>query len=109
MLAMAFGKRCPPFDKQKEVPAFFKALRLSAKTVDEAPPLDELPFLKYIPERWAPWKTAYKEVKKTQRELYFGLLEEAEKRVEKGESLGSFMEDVVRHREESGMSREAAA
>lgn len=108
MMCMSFGKRCLPFDKDHP-PIFFKALRLSAKIVDEAPPIDEIPILKYVPEWWAPWKVGYKKVKAMQREVYFGLLEEAEARVARGESAGSFMEDVIQHREELGMSREAAA
>jgi hypothetical protein len=70
------------------------------------PPVDFLPILKYVPERWAPWKTLCKEVRKAQRTLYFGLLAECEERVKRGEENGSYMEEVVKRQEEFGMTRE---
>jgi len=108
MLSIAFGKRCPPFDTH-ETPIFFTALRLAGKVVAEAPPIDLVPILKYVPKRWASWKAGCKQVRTLQRRMYFGLLEEAETRLARGESTGCFMEDVIQRREELGMSRETAA
>jgi len=51
--------------------------------------------MKYIPERWASWKTEVKVTRNLQRELYFGLLEQVEARVQKGLSNGCFMETVI--------------
>ena len=71
------------------------------------PPVDFLPILKYVPERWAPWKTLYKEVRKVQRKLYFGLLTECERaRVKRGEENSSYMEEVVKRQEEFEMTRD---
>jgi len=75
----------------------------------EGPPVDLIPILKYVPERWAPWKVICRQARTLQRRLYFGLLEEVETRLARGDSTGCFMEDVIQRRDESGMSRDAAA
>jgi hypothetical protein len=72
------------------------------------PPVDLLPVLNYIPERWAPWKRACKEIRRRQRELYFGLYEECEERVAREEENGCYMETVIQKKGEFGMSREVA-
>lgn len=70
------------------------------------PPIDLLPVLRYIPERWAPWKTACAEVRKRQREVYFGLLSECQRRLAKGEENGCYIEQVLMRQEEFGLSEE---
>lgn len=70
------------------------------------PPVDLLTFLKYVPERWAPWKTLCKDVRRLQRELYFGLLTEMEERLKKGQENGCFMEEIASRQQEFGLSRE---
>lgn len=50
--------------------------------------MDILPILAMVPERWAPWKTLCREVRRLQRKLYFGLLEECEKRLEDDKHTG---------------------
>jgi hypothetical protein len=62
--------------------------------------------LQWVPQRWAGWKRLCVEVKRLQRELYFGLLGECEERLAKGEEEnGCWMEEVKRS-EEFGMTRE---
>lgn len=73
------------------------------------PPVDLLPFLKYIPEGWpgASWKRIAKEIRRLQREIYFGLMDSCEDRVKKGdEDRGYLMEKIVKRQEEFGMTRE---
>jgi hypothetical protein len=70
------------------------------------PPVDLLTFLKYVPERWAPWKTLCKEVRRLQREMYFGLLTECEERIRNTKDNGSYIEEVVKRQKEFGMTRE---
>jgi hypothetical protein len=70
------------------------------------PPIDLLTFLKHVPERWAPWKTLCKEVRRLQRELYFGLLTEMEGRLEKGQENGCYMEEIASRQKEFGLTRE---
>jgi hypothetical protein len=58
------------------------------------PPVDFLPFLKYLPPLLAPWKTKCENTRRLQRKLYFGLLRDTEERVAQGHGNGSFMEQV---------------
>ncbi|KDQ57266.1 hypothetical protein JAAARDRAFT_35893 [Jaapia argillacea MUCL 33604] len=107
MMSILYGKRCPRYET-REATAFFHVQHLWEAALEPGahPPVDLLPFLRYIPERWAPWKKLCKEVRKLQRELYFGLLGECEDRVWKGEDSGCFMDEVVLRQEEFAMSRE---
>lgn len=73
------------------------------------PPIDLIPVLKYLPEKWgASWKGICREVKKMQRELYFGLLQEVEDVIKEKEDsgTGAFIEEVLKRREEFGLTRE---
>jgi hypothetical protein len=96
----------------KETTAFFHVQHLWGHVLEPGahPPVDMLPFLKYIPERWAPWKSLCREVRRLQRELYFGLLEECEQRVASVSHGGqeAFMDGVVRRQAELGLTREMA-
>lgn len=104
ILSITYGKRAPRYESY-EPTAFFHVQHLweSALAPGAQPTVDLLPILKYVPERWAPWKTLCKQVRKAQRDLYFGLLAECE---ERGEENGSYMEEVVRRQKEFGMNRE---
>ena len=107
ILSINYGKRSPRYETH-EAKAFWHVLHEweSLLAPGAQPPVDLLPFLKYIPERWAPWKTLCKEVGRLQRELYYGLLTECEERVRDGKENGSYMEEVVKRRKEFGMTRE---
>ena len=72
------------------------------------PPVDLLPILRHVPERWAPWKTLCREVRQLQRELYFGLLEQSERRIKDDNRNGCFMEDILDKSAKFGMDREMA-
>ncbi|KAG2029287.1 cytochrome P450 [Suillus americanus] len=109
LLSIAFGKCCPHPVTEEEI-LFYEGMRLTVQVVSaEGPPVDLLPILKYVPERWAPWKGICREARRLQRRLYFGLLEEAETRLARGESTGCFMEEVIQRQDELGMSKDAAA
>jgi hypothetical protein len=62
--------------------------------IGAVPPVDFLPFLKYLPTPLAPWKTVCEDIRRLQRKIYFGLLREAEERVAQGYENGCFMEQV---------------
>lgn len=68
--------------------------------------MDLIPILKRIPERFAPWKAQARHVRDLQRKLYFGLLDECEKRVASGNENGCFMEEVLAKREELELDHE---
>jgi hypothetical protein len=61
-----------------------------------SPPIDLLPILKWVPERWAPWKSKVKLIRQLHRKLYFGLLEKFERRLERGTSIPCVMESFVK-------------
>ena len=90
-----------------EAKLFRRYIRLFSKTASfEAPPVDHLTFLRYLPDRLAPWKRLWKETRRLQRDLYFGLLQQTERRVSDGVRCGCFMEDILGRQVELGLSRE---
>ena len=106
---MVFGKRVPTCDSQ-DATQFHDYIRLFSKTLAPgAPPVDLVPFLKYIPERWAPWRRLWKETRTLQRSLYFGLLRQAEQRISDGLRNDSYIEDIMDRQIELDLSREMIA
>ncbi|KAJ7595473.1 cytochrome P450, partial [Mycena floridula] len=105
--SVIYGVRSPRFET-REATAFLKMVKLWGKLLEPGahPPVDLLPFLKYVPERWAPWKRACKEIRSLQRDLYFGLLDQCENRLRNGEGNGSYMEKVLERQEALGIDRE---
>ncbi|KAG1869384.1 cytochrome P450, partial [Suillus subalutaceus] len=105
LLSIAFGKRCPRPDTE-EKRLFYEGVRLTVQVVStEGPPVDLLPILKYVPERWAPWKGICREARTLQRRLYFGLLEEAETRLARGESTSCLWKKSFSVKKSSGCQR----
>lgn len=80
IILIIYWKRCSRYETKHAI-AFFEIQHLWEHTLEPGahPPVDLLPFLKYIPERWAHWKGLCADVRKRQRDLYFGLLTEARK------------------------------
>ncbi|CAE7136164.1 unnamed protein product [Rhizoctonia solani] len=107
VLSVLFGKRAPRFETQ-EVADFFEVQHMWEHVLAPGafPPVDSLPFLKWMPRSLARWKDYCDETRRRQRNLYFGLLHEAEERVANGHENGSFMETVLARQGEFGMSRE---
>lgn len=68
--------------------------------------MDMIPILKRVPERFAPWKTLCKKVRRLKRALYFSLLSECEQRIREGRRNGSFIEGIIDRQAEFGMTRE---
>lgn len=58
------------------------------------PPVDVLPFLKFLPNSLASWKTLCENTRRMQRKIYFGLLRETEERMSQGHENGCFIEQV---------------
>lgn len=52
--------------------------------VGAIPPVDLIPSLAYIPERWAPWKTKVSNLERRQTLYYTKLLQESKARAAKG-------------------------
>ncbi|KAJ3839896.1 cytochrome P450 [Lentinula raphanica] len=107
IMSVLYGKRCPRYET-REAASFFEVQHLWGLILEPGsqPPIDLLPFLCYVPRRWAPWKALSEKIRMDQRKLYFGLLDECADRIQKGEENGSFMEEVINRQDESGSSRE---
>ncbi|KAJ7489151.1 cytochrome P450 [Mycena latifolia] len=107
ILSVLYGKRAPRYETP-ETTAFFKAQHEWELVLEPGahPPVDLIPILKYVPERWAKWKRDCKKTRKLQRDLYFGLLDETKERLQRGEENGSYMEEILTRQEEFGMDRE---
>ncbi|KAJ7800590.1 cytochrome P450 [Mycena olivaceomarginata] len=94
ILSVLYGKRSPRYETpQTTAPVLH-------------PPVDMIPILKYVPERWAKWKRDCAKTRKLQRDLYFGLLDETKERLRRCEENGSYMEEILARQEEFGMDRE---
>jgi hypothetical protein len=72
-------------------------------------PLDLVPILQYIPEPFAWWKTATREIRNLEHAFMYGMLAGTEKRAERGESNDSFMDGIIAKQEQLGMTRELIA
>lgn len=106
-MSVVYGIRSPRYET-KEATAFFEMEKRWTQLMEPGahPPVDLLPFLKYVPERWAPWKQACKHVRSLQRNLYFGLLDDCENRLRKGEGNGCYMEEVIERQDALGLDHE---
>ncbi|KAG8896943.1 hypothetical protein FRB99_008554 [Tulasnella sp. 403] len=107
IMSVLYGRRSPRF----QTPAttdFFHVQHLWEHALEPGahPPVDLIPSLQHVPEKFAAWKRLCTEVRTLQRKLYFGLLDEVEKRTGRGEANGCWMETVCERAQEWGMDRE---
>ncbi|KAJ7657112.1 cytochrome P450 [Mycena rosella] len=72
ILSDLYGKRAPRYETP-ETTAFFKAQHEWELVLKPGatPPVDLIPILKYVPERWAKWKRDCTKTRKLQRDLYW--------------------------------------
>ncbi|PBK75561.1 cytochrome P450 [Armillaria solidipes] len=89
ILSVLYGKRCPRYESP-EAKAFFTVNHLWNHTLEPGahPPLYLLPFLRYLP---GSWKDLCKQVRRLQRQMYFGLLDECQARLQHGQETGFFI------------------
>ncbi|KAJ7359893.1 cytochrome P450 [Mycena albidolilacea] len=101
------GRRVPRYETE-EVNAFITTTHDWSALLEPGavPPIDAIPILKLIPERWAKWKRECKRVSTLQRARYFGLVEETRERMRRNQHNGSFMEEVLERQVELGMDDE---
>ncbi|KAJ7443872.1 cytochrome P450 [Mycena latifolia] len=107
ILSVIYGKRAPRYETP-EATELFNALREWSVLLEfgGTPPVDLIPILKLVPERWAKWKQDCRRVRNLQRTLYSRLLDETTERLRRGEENGSYMEEVLAREQELGMDRE---
>ncbi|KAJ7807024.1 cytochrome P450 [Mycena olivaceomarginata] len=103
------GRRLPQYETG-EVTGFFTVMQewIALFGPGAVPPVDAIPILNLIPERWAKWKRDCKRVRDLQRARYFGLFEETRERMRRNQHNGSFMEDVLERQAELGMDDKMA-
>ncbi|KAK7032164.1 hypothetical protein VNI00_013338 [Paramarasmius palmivorus] len=105
-MSILFGKRCPRYESAESA-AFFRANDSWNHALSPSiPPVDLFPFLDYLPEKIAWWKKLARETRQLQRNLYFGLVDECEARMKRGEHNGAFMEDLLNQQNDLGLTRE---
>ncbi|PPQ87190.1 hypothetical protein CVT25_015020 [Psilocybe cyanescens] len=104
--SVLFGKPAPRYNSPESTQYREYTHQLLKTVSPEAAPVDLIPILKYIPERWAPFKQLWRETRRLQRALYFSFLEHTEQKVTSGNKTGSMIEDVLRRQSELGISRE---
>ncbi|KAJ7312237.1 cytochrome P450 [Mycena albidolilacea] len=101
------GRRVPQYETE-EVTGFIAVMHEWDALLEPGavPPIDAIPILNLIPERWEKWKRDCKRVRDLQRARYFGLVEETRERMRRNRHNGSFMEDVLERQAELGMDDE---
>ena len=110
ILASVFGQRGEEFETAKVQALYDVQNRFTALLEPGAtPPVDALPFLKYLPEFAAPWKVAARNIRRDQRALYFQLMDETRKRMDQGQSTDCFMEKLIQNQEKNGLDDEHVA
>lgn len=110
ILASVFGQRGEKFESAKVQALYDVQNRFTALLEPGAtPPMDALPFLKYLPEFAAPWKVAARNIRRDQRALYFQLMGETKERMDQGKNTGCFMEKLIQNQDKSGLDDEHVA
>ncbi|KAG9051644.1 hypothetical protein FS837_000031 [Tulasnella sp. UAMH 9824] len=105
--AIIFGRRLPRANSYAAV-----TLNENSQVLDDlvkpgsTPPVDLIPILHYVPERWAKWKTLIRTQKERHRVFYDWLLSTVETRMEAGRGNGCLIETLLSKREELGITRE---
>jgi hypothetical protein len=107
MYSVLHGKRVPRYENE-EATGFITVMNDWSALLElgAVPPIDAIPILKLIPERWAKWKRECKRVSDLQRARYFGLVEETRERMRRNQHNGSFMEEVLERQIELRMDDE---
>jgi hypothetical protein len=105
--SIVFGTRCPSYETSV-ITEFYHMMEMWQIAMEPGahPPVDLIPILRYIPERWAPWKTLCQNVRSLQRKLYFGLLNQCETRMLEGKRIGCCMEEILDNNKKYSMTRE---
>ncbi|KAI1124391.1 cytochrome P450 2D18 [Nemania abortiva] len=108
-MSIVFGIRTESYN----TPHYLKLRELmtdliSLGEIGATPPVDILPVLKYLPERfWGNWKTKARLLRESVFELYSPLVNRVVERRNMGKQLDSFLDGVLDQQEELGLSREA--
>ncbi|KAF8993425.1 cytochrome P450 [Cyathus striatus] len=102
---MESPSHCPQL-AGSEAEVYFEMVRLRILLAEPKahPPLDALPFLKWVPARWARWKRLARHCAALRIKLQNGLLSECEDRMKSGRDVGCYMESVLKNRDMFNMT-----
>jgi hypothetical protein len=78
---------------------------MNALEIGTMPPVDIFPILKYIPERFAPWKSELENIRDQHQGYNSRLLDAVEARLAKGIKCDVFMEDAIKSAKHWGLNR----
>ena len=105
-LSVAFGIHCPTIDDPLVVELFQTNMESDHLVRPGGhPPVEHLPFLKHVPERWASWKRVCTDIRTRQRKYYMGLLNRCRERIEKNKHSGSYMAYLLEHGDEYNLDQ----
>ncbi|KAK7692833.1 hypothetical protein QCA50_004468 [Cerrena zonata] len=107
ILSVVFGVRSPRYENST-VTEFIEVQHEVEALLEPGahPPIDLMPILEYIPERWASWKGICRGLRTKQQELYFRLRDKCEARIRENRRNGSFMESLFDQQEKLGLTRD---
>ena len=71
------------------------------------PPVNMVPILKLVPERFASWKTECREIRVLQRNIFGRMLRPVEERLAQGNGNGCYMETVKERADDWDLDSEA--
>ncbi|KAI0077958.1 cytochrome P450 [Panus rudis PR-1116 ss-1] len=105
-----FGTRAPRFENSL-ASEFADMLHSWEKMLEPGAhaPIDLLPILQHVPERWAPWKTQAREIRGKQQRMYYGLRDLCAKRISEDRRTGCFLEEVIENKKKFGLDDEMIA
>ncbi|KAF9525600.1 cytochrome P450 [Crepidotus variabilis] len=108
--SITYGCRFPRFDS-KECADFYAMVDKWSELMEPGrhPPIDLLPILKLIPEKFAAWRQEAKVVRQMQHQLYFHMLDCVNDRFKHNQGVGAFMEDIIQKKDQLGLDRELMA
>ncbi|THV06965.1 cytochrome P450 [Dendrothele bispora CBS 962.96] len=109
VFSVLYGKRVPRYESyDSDATSIFDLLHSEEHLFLPGAqlPVDIFPFLKYLPEGpLAPWKKKCKDLKGLHQNVYFASLQQCKDRIDRGESVGCFMEQVLeRYQKEFGLT-----
>jgi len=107
MLTLLYGKRCPQFENSV-AEVYFDGVKLFNEIMDPGahPPVDLFPSLKYLPSRWASWKSLCDRARVLRDELYSSLLSACEQALNDGHGTGCYIETVLKNQRKVNMTRD---
>jgi cytochrome P450 len=110
ILASVFGQRAADYNSPHVRKLYHAQDQFTAILEQGAtPPVDSLPFLKYIPKTFAAWKRWAKIIRNEQTALYMELLNETRDCINKDKAQISFMEQLLWDQNASGFDDEHLA